>query len=261
MLIETSHAEANPPLPYPAAFNRVSKRVPVRLIIEAGAEYLRVPVSQILSPSRRADAVEARMIITYVARGMTGQSLPQLGRMFTRDHTTLLHAINNAEQLYATDQAFRHRVDALCGIVERLGDINVKPDADPFSTAREIMQQPNLAIMVSVEAVHAMAAVIDASKPLVAEVERLGTGMQRLNEFVARAEALDAEIRRKEAKLAAINAKSAACDIVAAARAWLGERKTLDRSLDTPHERAARRRVEKAEITLLTALEKEFPHG
>ena len=40
---------------------------------------------------------EARQIAIYLIRKLTNLSLPEIGKEFGRDHTTILHAVNKIE--------------------------------------------------------------------------------------------------------------------------------------------------------------------
>jgi chromosomal replication initiator protein len=51
----------------------------------------------------------------YLARELTGESLPAIGRHFGgRDHTTVLHAWRRTSARIATDTAAREAVENLC---------------------------------------------------------------------------------------------------------------------------------------------------
>jgi len=55
----------------------------------------------------------------YLARELTDQSLPAIGREFGgRDHTTVMHACRRASERIATDTDARRAVENLC---DRLG--------------------------------------------------------------------------------------------------------------------------------------------
>jgi hypothetical protein len=57
-----------------------------------------VTVQQILSPCRAHNVVAARHLAIYrVARERPDYSSPHLGRLFHRDHSTVLHAIRKME--------------------------------------------------------------------------------------------------------------------------------------------------------------------
>jgi chromosomal replication initiator protein len=51
----------------------------------------------------------------YLARELTGESLPAIGRHFGgRDHTTVLHACRRASTRLAADEDARRAVEKLC---------------------------------------------------------------------------------------------------------------------------------------------------
>ncbi len=61
---------------------------------------------------RRARAVaRPRQIAMFLAREMTGLSLPRLGTHFARDHTTILHAVRRITRLMEQDTAFAREVE------------------------------------------------------------------------------------------------------------------------------------------------------
>lgn len=48
---------------------------------------------------RRTKAIAcARQVAMYLARHMTTQSFPDIGRRFQRDHTTVIHGVNEIER-------------------------------------------------------------------------------------------------------------------------------------------------------------------
>jgi len=69
---------------------------------------------ELLSPGRAAHIAWPRQVAMYLARELTGQSLPAIGRQFGgRDHTTVLHAWRRASTRIASDQASREAVEKL----------------------------------------------------------------------------------------------------------------------------------------------------
>jgi chromosomal replication initiator protein len=81
--------------------------VDVPRIQAVACEHFGVERSELLSRSRAADVAWARQAAMYLARELTDQSLPQIGRAFAdRDHTTVLHACRRvARELAANAQA------------------------------------------------------------------------------------------------------------------------------------------------------------
>jgi chromosomal replication initiator protein len=70
----------------------------------------------------------------YLARELTGESLPSIGRSFGgRDHTTVLHAWRRTSARIATDDAAREVVESVChGLGATLPE-HASPSADRFA--------------------------------------------------------------------------------------------------------------------------------
>ena len=63
--------------------------------------------SVLYSQSRSRDVVNARNIAMYLIRRMTNLSLVDIGKTFGgRDHSTVLHSLDNVEQKMRSDPAF-----------------------------------------------------------------------------------------------------------------------------------------------------------
>jgi hypothetical protein len=57
-----------------------------------------VDIVELTAERRTARIVRARQVAMYLAKVMTGRSLPEIGRRFGgRDHTTVLHAVRKIE--------------------------------------------------------------------------------------------------------------------------------------------------------------------
>ena len=54
-----------------------------------------------------------RQIAMYLAKQLTSRSLPEIGRKFDRDHTTVMHAVRKVEELILEDASLAENVDAL----------------------------------------------------------------------------------------------------------------------------------------------------
>lgn len=68
-----------------------------RLIIARVAENTGIPLDAILGPRRTKAVCRARDQAVWELRQKTRLSLPQIGRVFTRDHTTAINSIRNHE--------------------------------------------------------------------------------------------------------------------------------------------------------------------
>lgn len=65
-------------------------------LVEAAASAHRVLPSMVLSDLREARVVQARAAVIWVLRD-AGLSLPHIGHLMDRDHSTVLHAIRKVE--------------------------------------------------------------------------------------------------------------------------------------------------------------------
>jgi chromosomal replication initiator protein len=71
--------------------------------------------SELLSTTRSARIAWPRQIAMHLARELTGESLPAIGRHFGgRDHTTVLHACRRVSARLANDEDARRAVEKLC---------------------------------------------------------------------------------------------------------------------------------------------------
>ena len=85
----------------------------VRRITMACAEEFGVPYDQILSKQRQANIVRARHAAMYLAQMATRFSLSQLGAIFDRDHTTVLHAVRRAHDEIRRSSEYRDQINAV----------------------------------------------------------------------------------------------------------------------------------------------------
>ena len=82
-------------------------------ILTATAQHYNIREKDILAPGRSARVINARQIAMWAARELTRCSLPQLGRIFKRDHTTVLHSVWKIGAMRQSDPAFAAETDAL----------------------------------------------------------------------------------------------------------------------------------------------------
>jgi len=88
---EVEEPEAEEPAPWPRIWTPTQERLD--LIAEI-AEQHDVSLADVIGPSRFRHIINARFAaIRAVRQRYPEMSLPQLGRLFNRDHTTILHAL------------------------------------------------------------------------------------------------------------------------------------------------------------------------
>ncbi len=96
---------------YPRSSSRAHTLTEIQ---DAACRHFNLSPEELLSPSRVARIAWPRQIAMYLARELTDESLPAIGRHFgRRDHTTVLHAVRRAEQKIVADSASRKAVDDL----------------------------------------------------------------------------------------------------------------------------------------------------
>jgi chromosomal replication initiator protein len=91
-----------------------STRVTIDLILSAVAETTGISVTEITGDKRSRPVVESRHLAMYLARELTDASLPKIGeRIGSRDHTTVLHAVEKIAKLMREDRDMYNRVQRL----------------------------------------------------------------------------------------------------------------------------------------------------
>ena len=79
------------------------RRVTVEEIQDRVAAHFRINRGEMMSTRRARAVARPRQIAMYLAKTMTPRSLPDIGRRFERDHTTVLHAVRTVERLRGED--------------------------------------------------------------------------------------------------------------------------------------------------------------
>jgi hypothetical protein len=98
--------------------DEINPSAPAWLSIEeiqtAVARHCKVAHADLISARRTADIVRPRQIAMYLAKNLTPNSLPVIGRQFGgRDHTTVLHAARKIEALRLRDNNLASDLDAI----------------------------------------------------------------------------------------------------------------------------------------------------
>ncbi len=100
---------------YPSGAAPGQRKRTIAEVQAAACEHFGVSADELLSSARTSRIAWARQVAMYLARELTGQSLPAIGREFGgRDHTTVLHAWRRASARIASDDDVREAVDKLC---------------------------------------------------------------------------------------------------------------------------------------------------
>ena len=91
----------------------------VEEIQTATCEHFKISPAELLSSSRTQRLAWPRQLAMYLARELTGESLPSIGRHFGgRDHTTVMHACRRTSARIDDDEAARQAVEKLCRLLD-----------------------------------------------------------------------------------------------------------------------------------------------
>ncbi len=95
------------------------RSIKVEEIQQVVCKHFSVTKADLLSSCRARTLVRPRQIAMYIAKVMTGRSLPEIGRRFgNRDHTTVLHAVRKIEDMVSRDKVLAQEVDLLKSLVQ-----------------------------------------------------------------------------------------------------------------------------------------------
>ncbi|MFQ5778276.1 MAG: chromosomal replication initiator protein DnaA [Terriglobia bacterium] len=90
------------------------KRVSIEVILRRVAEEFSLRANELKTRNNAKAIAFPRQIAMYLAKQLTGASLPEIGRAFGgKHHTTVLHSINKIERLRATDKELARRLHKL----------------------------------------------------------------------------------------------------------------------------------------------------
>jgi chromosomal replication initiator protein len=107
---------------YPHAATARNRRRSVADIQLAVSQHFGLSPGDLLSSARTARIAWPRQIAMYLARELTEESLPAIGRQFGgRDHTTVLHAWRRASLRISSDPASREAVEKLQQTLDSTG--------------------------------------------------------------------------------------------------------------------------------------------
>jgi hypothetical protein len=81
-------------------------------------EYPGITLNDLTSQRRTMRTVFARQVAMYLAKKLTPNSLPEIGRRFGgRDHTTVLHAVRKIEHLVGADPVLAAQIERIAAII------------------------------------------------------------------------------------------------------------------------------------------------
>jgi chromosomal replication initiator protein len=85
-------------------------------IIEAVAEFYKIPVNKIREKDRRKEVAHCRQVGMYIAKTITNYSLKTIGLNFGgRDHSTVIHSINTIEKSKSLNKSLLNDIEYIIG--------------------------------------------------------------------------------------------------------------------------------------------------
>lgn len=91
---------------------------PTENIVRTVCEYRGVASRDLLGRLRTKDVAQSRQEAMHLLRATSKLSLPQIGRCFDRDHTTVLHSLG-AVSLRMEDDDYRREIDEMTDRLSR----------------------------------------------------------------------------------------------------------------------------------------------
>jgi len=94
--------------------NLSENKVTIDTIQTIVCKFFKISKNEMLSPRRSRYLVRPRQTAIYLAKMLTSNSLPEIGRAFSnRDHTTVIHSVKTIEKLRKEDNELNINIDSL----------------------------------------------------------------------------------------------------------------------------------------------------
>ncbi len=91
-------------------FRAERKKITIDTIQHLVAEHYDITLEELLGKSRLQDIARPRQVAMYLAKMATTRSLPSIGARFSRDHTTVIHAVKTVEGRMIENPKFQEEV-------------------------------------------------------------------------------------------------------------------------------------------------------
>ena len=90
-----------------------SNNLTCKEILEKVAVFYKISYEDIIGPERPKNIAQARQVAMFLCRKLTSNSLPQIGKAFSRTHATVLHALTTVQNRLQTEQDFRNEMQSV----------------------------------------------------------------------------------------------------------------------------------------------------
>lgn len=91
----------------------IDRKTTIDEIQKKVAEHFNISVKELQSSRRARTVARPRQVAMYLAKQLTSRSLPEIGRKFDRDHTTVMHAVRKVEELIVEDPTLAENIEIL----------------------------------------------------------------------------------------------------------------------------------------------------
>lgn len=151
--------------------------ITVRLILRIVGEAHDVDPAEIVSQRMRDAVIWPRQLTMWLARQLTDQSLPQIGRAIGgRDHTTIRHGIERVEEILGGDPIRAAEATAIAAAIENIAAADslsrpVPGDIDAHAVAARVLARPSAATTISADEIRALAAAVFGANAAQQEAE------------------------------------------------------------------------------------------
>ena len=96
------------------------REISVAMIKEVVATYCNIKVEDLDSKKRNREIAYPRQVAMYLCRELTDTSLPKIGDIFNRDHTTVIHACEKIRADCETDTKVKNMVNELTERLQKM---------------------------------------------------------------------------------------------------------------------------------------------
>jgi chromosomal replication initiator protein len=90
-----------------------------RQIVDNVCDFYGLTIAQVKGKCRLRGYVKARFVSIYIIRKRTGLTLKEIGRLFHRDHTSIIHAVQTIEEVLSLrfDNDYQEEIKKLMEII------------------------------------------------------------------------------------------------------------------------------------------------
>jgi chromosomal replication initiator protein len=97
----------------------LSCQATVRIVATETCEKFQITIDRITTRRRTDEVAVPRQVIFYVARELCDVSSTELGRLFKRDHGTVLHGVAQVKNRMDVDGLFAEKVKSIMAAVQK----------------------------------------------------------------------------------------------------------------------------------------------